>query len=206
MGKSTRASEDQGPGSFCGYSIDSGRQRGQIAQKKHRHLENQHLNAVGEPGEDFPGKVYSSGRGLRCWGDPQREPGFGRWSPTTFTWQKHGSWSQPYIHQHPCKYSWCQAWQSCWCPLRVSPPKRHFILLFCLFWGGGEKSVGTKVKGALFPSPCGPLGAWQHCFFFCFRKMPFTLSPPWYKPHLSQQGRMEKPLDGKSEKLFGRCL
>lgn len=76
MGKSTRVSEDQGPLSFCGYSIHSGRQRGQTAQKSTASwstvLENQHLNAAGEAGEDFPQEGVQLWEGTQVLG---RSPG-----------------------------------------------------------------------------------------------------------------------------------
>lgn len=90
----------------------------------------------------FPRKVLGSGVGFRCWGHPQVQQ-----------MKPH----HPHLAQTQVLISAQHSWQSCWYPLHASPPKLDFILLLCLFWGGGEKPAGTKVRGALFPSPCGPL-------------------------------------------------
>lgn len=115
---------------------------------------------------------------------------------------------QPCIHQHSCKSSWCQAWQSCWCPLHVSP-QRWTLSSWSACSREEERSQWAQRSKVLYfhlPEALSVLGNTAVCSFFCFRKMPFTLSPPWYRLHLSQQGRMEKPLGGKSEKLFGQSL
>lgn len=104
-------------------------------------------------GRVFPRKVSGSGMGLRYWGDAWGDQASADQMNPQHPHPTRGTGPDP-SPAFSCRSSWCQTWQSCWCPLHVS---QDFILLLCLFCGvevGEHKGQRCFVSISLWPSWC----------------------------------------------------